>query len=212
MEANTKTATGQTGKLGAASGQLIGLSEIDERVLRRFYEKVGLPDENGCMLWLAGTTSGGYGQLKLNGRMVKAHRLAYVIFNGEEIPNGRVVRHKCDRPLCVAPDHLERGTVADNMRDMWERGRREVTGAPVVQRDKTHCPRGHELIGENLRKSQLARGTRECRACSNAHAARDNARKRRGETWTDEQFKAYADRRYAEYMAQATLFDAENVA
>lgn len=209
MKGQTKS-TADKSKLGPTSGRPISLTEIDEHVLRRFYEKVGLPDENGCMLWLAGTTGKGYGQLELNGRRVRAHRLAYVIFNGEEIPEGHVVRHTCDRPLCVAPEHLELGTVADNNRDMWERGRARV---PLYEANvaKTHCSRGHELIGENLIKSQLAVGKRACRACNNAHVARHDARKR-GETMTDEQFQAYADRKYTEFMAQATLFDAENVA
>lgn len=208
MDINTKAASEQASKRGPTSGQPISLSEIDEHVLRRFYEKVSLPDENGCMLWLAWTASGGYGQLWLNGRKVRAHRLAYIIFNGEEIPNGLVVRHTCDRPLCVAPDHLELGTVADNNRDTWERGRREVAGICADHALKETCPRGHELIGENLRKDALAVGKRKCRACNNARSARGNARKR-GETWTDEELHAYADRRYAELMNQATLFDSD---
>lgn len=204
-----KSKTEQASKRGPTSGQPISLTEIDECVLKRFYEKVSLPDENGCMLWLAGTRNG-YRQLRLNGRMVYAHRLAYIIFNGEEIPNGRVVRHKCDQPLCVAPDHLELGTQADNTRDMWERGRARGTVAHI-NAAKIHCPRGHLLSGENLRKDVLAVGKRTCRACDNARSARYHARKR-GEHMTDEELQAYADAKYAEYMAQATLFDGESAA
>ncbi|PHS59692.1 MAG: HNH endonuclease [Alteromonas sp.] len=54
-----------------------------------------------------------------------AHRVAYVEARGLGIEDiaGKVVRHRCDNPPCINPDHLELGTVADNNRDMADRGR-----------------------------------------------------------------------------------------
>ncbi len=76
----------------------------------------------GCWVWTAATVGrAGHGSFR-NGRHVLAHRYAYQAYVGS-IPRGQVVRHKCDNPKCVNPDHLELGTQADNMRDMAERGR-----------------------------------------------------------------------------------------
>ena len=48
--------------------------------------------------------------------------MAYELAHGP-IPRGMVVRHKCDVRLCIAPNHLEVGTVLDNLNDMYSRGR-----------------------------------------------------------------------------------------
>lgn len=56
------------------------------------------------------------------GRRVSLHRWMYKKYNGE-IPEGLVVRHKCDNPQCSNPNHLELGTVAENNQDMVLRGR-----------------------------------------------------------------------------------------
>lgn len=51
-----------------------------------------------------------------------AHRLLWIHLNGN-IPNGSLVRHKCDNGLCVNIEHLELGTNQDNVNDMVQRGR-----------------------------------------------------------------------------------------
>jgi Mor family transcriptional regulator len=43
--------------------------------------------------------------------------------NVGKISTGLVVRHKCDNPNCINPEHLEIGTQADNIQDMVDRGR-----------------------------------------------------------------------------------------
>jgi hypothetical protein len=39
------------------------------------------------------------------------------------IPEGQVVRHSCDTPLCINPEHLILGTFLDNIQDKVDRGR-----------------------------------------------------------------------------------------
>jgi hypothetical protein len=76
----------------------------------------------GCWEFGGPRNSGGYGKLRFAGKHPAAHRLAYEAWVGS-IPNGLVVRHRCDNRPCVNPQHLELGTVADNNRDRAERGR-----------------------------------------------------------------------------------------
>lgn len=78
---------------------------------------------SACILHAGSRNSNGYGLVYEHGRCILAHRKAWQDANGVEIQPGQVVRHSCDNPPCVNPDHLSIGTQADNMRDMWARGR-----------------------------------------------------------------------------------------
>ena len=90
--------------------------------------KKGAPDEcwewQGCLLKNSISTRKRmpYGRMNVGGVMHYAHRIAWECVNGP-IPDGLVVRHRCDNPRCCNPAHLELGTQSDNRRDMFERGR-----------------------------------------------------------------------------------------
>lgn len=64
----------------------------------------------------------GYGQIGDGKRVRTTHRVAYELSNGP-IPDGQLIRHKCDNRRCVNPGHLLAGTQRDNMRDAVERNR-----------------------------------------------------------------------------------------
>lgn len=83
----------------------------------------------GCRVWMGATRDHGYGMIGFGRKAIKAHRAAYMLAHGE-IPagegyHGTVVRHTCDVPSCVNPDHLEIGSQADNMVDVANRGNRK---------------------------------------------------------------------------------------
>lgn len=85
----------------------------------RFWSHV---DTSGdCWIWTAARFERGYGAFSIKGHNVRAHRYAYEITYGP--PGNLEVCHRCDNPSCVRPDHLFLGTNADNMRDMYAKGR-----------------------------------------------------------------------------------------
>lgn len=67
----------------------------------------------------------GYGRVYHQGKNIIAHRLAYCQHHGVTLDSikGLVVRHMCDNPPCINPNHLLIGTIADNNRDAKERNR-----------------------------------------------------------------------------------------
>lgn len=89
----------------------------------RFWIKVEKTE--GCWLWTGATIRDGYGTITIDGRSVKAHRIAWELTYGP-IPEGMLVCHRCDNPSCVRPDHLFLGTHADNVHDCIQKGRRNT--------------------------------------------------------------------------------------
>ena len=78
---------------------------------------------NGCWEWNKSRTKFGYGKFVVgHARWENAHHITYEIYKGT-VPSGMLVRHTCDNPPCCNPAHLILGTIADNSKDMVERGR-----------------------------------------------------------------------------------------
>lgn len=66
----------------------------------------------------------------VNGKRIctRLHRLVYCQHNNVSLESiaGLVVRHTCDNPRCVNPEHLIIGTQLDNIADRCKRGRTVV--------------------------------------------------------------------------------------
>lgn len=89
---------------------------------RRFWSRASKPSLNACWEWQGGKTSDGYGASAIRNKSALAHRVAWELANGP-IPAGMEVCHRCDNPPCVNPAHLFLGSHADNIRDMFAKGR-----------------------------------------------------------------------------------------
>lgn len=95
---------------------------IKTRLLNRTHKN----EVTGCWEWLGARNAFGHGLISRGTTGLKStHKTAYEEFKGA-VPEGLVVRHKCDNPICVNPDHLELGTPADNRRDTSLRGRNKT--------------------------------------------------------------------------------------
>lgn len=67
----------------------------------------------------------GYPRVCIDGKWRKLHRVTYCKHHGLTLDDiqGQVVRHTCDTPNCINPEHLVIGTNADNMQDKVDRDR-----------------------------------------------------------------------------------------
>lgn len=76
----------------------------------------------GCWLWRGADSGRVYGRFNLRGKIVQAHRVAWMLWRGE-LADGELVLHRCDVTLCCNPRHLWKGFFSDNSRDAVQKGR-----------------------------------------------------------------------------------------
>ena len=108
---------------------------MDKQLVERFWSFVGNTDSGDCWLW-TGSLSSHFAQARLSykNKTLLAYRVSYELHKGT-IPKGKIIRHMCDNPSCVNPEHLEIGTQADNVKDMIDRGRAKY---PPVKHGSQH--------------------------------------------------------------------------
>lgn len=81
-----------------------------------------------CMPWKGCKSGIGYGvtrRVLKSGRSERyTHRIAWIIKNEMEIPQGSEVAHTCDNPPCCNPSHLVLMSHVENIQDSVNKGRR----------------------------------------------------------------------------------------
>ncbi len=131
----------------------------------RFWENVAVTGD--CWWWTGTIVPDGYGNFRVEGKTVGAHRWSYKYLVGP-VPKGLELDHLCRNPACVNPDHLE----AVNHRENCLRGE----GVSAINARKTECLRGHPFSGANLVIEKS--GQRYCRKCKNEQTRRHKRLKR----------------------------------
>jgi len=101
------------------------MAEVRQSLADRFEAKVERIPFMGCWVWVGAVNHRGYGIIGKGARgqgNERAHRTAYRLYRGE-IPEDKIILHKCGNSNCVNPWHLEAGTQKENAQDTVRMGR-----------------------------------------------------------------------------------------
>lgn len=127
-----------------------------------------------CWPWTGATNNKGYGVVAepRNGggqRIKLAHRVSYA--RRRLLLDSDKVLHKCDRPACVRPSHLRKGTISDNANDSVAKGRwnsaargargEQAHNARLTDADVKEIRIRH-ISGEPIRALARAYGIAQC--------------------------------------------------
>jgi len=110
-----------------------------------FWNKVDIKSIDDCWNWKGSINGSGYGLFSYKDeekmtRTIQAHRMAYILGNGQ-ITGGLQAQHLCNNRICCNPFHLELGDNSKNQQYMMTCGRcnkpkGENQGSPKLKADE----------------------------------------------------------------------------
>lgn len=129
----------------------------DEKMRIKLLKSIEI-DENGCWNWKKSKHRQGYGNFPYKRKILLAHRASWILFKGD-LNENVLVCHKCDNCSCVNPDHLFLGNQQDNMKDMFNKKRKNHKGEshPGCKLNKDKILEIKKLLQEGLSQSKIAK-------------------------------------------------------
>ena len=121
---------------------------------------------DGCWIWIRSKVTGGYGGFAIKGRHYRAHRVSYELAYNVTLTPDQFLHHTCKNKDCVNPAHLE-------IVFQWT----HTDSATYGNKEKTHCPYGHEYTPANTHWNKQGR-SRECYQCKLHRQQRQYLRKK----------------------------------
>ncbi|MDB4884229.1 MAG: hypothetical protein JWL95_2995 [Gemmatimonadetes bacterium] len=126
----------------------------DTSVLERFWAQVDVNDsESGCWEWSGHLRHHQYPTLFVGSYSIAATRVAWFTATGE-LPAGGRVRHACDNPHCVRPEHLAwtLGRTSQRRIDVLGDGYLSASGVPIESVERSlRPPRVIPYVSESRR-------------------------------------------------------------
>lgn len=132
-----------------------------------FWNQVKILDPAQCWVWEGSRDGDRYGHVWINGKRSGAHRMAFKLYWGVELPRWLYVCHECDNPACCNPNHLFLGLSRDNIKDAQDKGRfprprnktsrnkNSTTGANFMKMHPERAARGELNGNAKLKESEV---------------------------------------------------------